>query len=376
MTDNNKHLSYKEHRDAVVRAALANPDHPMLYRPGSDSRAFSGSLSSLGDNEYLSRKHILGQRSDFNFQEILKRNGLQEVSLGKLHADGLLKGQQLMQSLPIRALGESESRMINYGAVNADFDGAAIGLMSWKPMVFQVLHVGFNYYELLKKHLGKIKEEEIRLPFEYCTFELNYIPGGKSITVHQDQVTKKISVVDKYGHVLSPMPETLGDVPLDLFMDGRTMARMNIARLEEEQEETTDNHQGIPIASADPKGVKVGEDFEDNLNRVFRDPYSYLQHIFAVCAAIDAKLIARQEVMDDLGKAPRKTKQGGIIFKILPLRSAKQAVVRHNINTGRKSPALHVRRGHDLKTHGKKVWRRWTIVGDVFSGIVFKEYGI
>jgi len=289
-----------------------------------------------------------------------------------LHADGLLKEQQLMQSLPIRAFGESESRMINFGAVNADFDGAAIGLMSWKPVVFQVLHVGFNYYELLKKHLGKIKEEEIRLPFEYCTFELNYIPGGKSITVHQDQTTKKISVVDKYGNVLSPMPETLGYTPVDLIMDGNTMVRMNIARL---QEEATDNHHGIPIASADPKGVKLGEVFEDS-NRVFRDPYAYLQHIFAVCAAIDAKLIARQEVMDDLGKTPRKTKQGGIIFKILPLRSAKQAVVRHNINTGRKSPALHVRRGHDFKTHGKVVWRRWTIVGDVFSGIVFKEYGI
>lgn len=177
------------YRDMVNAAVSANPNHPMLHRPiramgesemrlpdsayfrgDPEARSAAASIAAtpkqrLDFSEYMARRHILGTRVQWAYDDIMRANGLR----------------------PATANEEAE----------------AIELRNMQYLLGLDAHhfeIGENFYKLLEPIMGNIKAEEIRLPYEWSVFHLKYhVEEGISdkptiVVMHQDPETKELTV--------------------------------------------------------------------------------------------------------------------------------------------------------------------------------------
>lgn len=237
----------------------------------------------LENSEYLARRHILATREDFRFNEIMKENGLSEIS------EEEAKRLQAQRNMEI--------------------------FLSLDAHHFQVEE---NFYELLKPVMENIRGNEIRLPYEWSIFHLNYyVTSGQFsepivVMLHQDQETKAVT-----SHAIV------------------------------------------------------------NGELVLMDTNLHLKEALAVCVALDAEIIGKSCIAGDLGRPTKKDSVFRRTFKILRLKTAKKFIDNiHFVNTGRKAVALHFRRGCWVNRKGKRFWRRSTIVGKIEFGVVEKVYQV
>lgn len=100
----------------------------------------------------------------------------------------------------------------------------------------------------------------------------------------------------------------------------------------------------------------------------------YLLEALAVCIALEAEIIGKVEMLNDLGKSSKRGSIASRSYKILEIKTTSLISSIGNVNTGRKSPALHLRRGCWVKRGDKLFWRRSTIVGYITDGVVIKQY--
>lgn len=100
----------------------------------------------------------------------------------------------------------------------------------------------------------------------------------------------------------------------------------------------------------------------------------FLLEALAVCIALEAEIIGKVEMLNDLGKSPKRRSIASRSYKILEIKTITLISSIGNVNTGRKSPALHLRRGCWAKRGDKLFWRRSTIVGYITDGVVIKQY--
>lgn len=254
---------------------------------------------------------------------------------------------------PIRAIGETESRLYSLPSMLSDSEymarRAILGTRAsfgWKDIMDQNglreispeeaerlrvqknmeillgldahhFQIEQNFKELLAPVMQRISHKEIRLPYETCVFHLNYyVTGGHSkepvvVIVRQDPETKKITSYTINGELLE--------------------------------------------LSVNP----------------------YLDEVYAVCVALDAEIVGKTVIAGDLKQPTRKDHVSRRTFKVLVLKSGQKFIDNiHFVNTGRKAVALHFRRGHWVHRKSKTFWRRSSIVGKIEYGIVDKIYAV
>lgn len=171
--------------------------------------------------------------------------------------------------------------------------------------------VDTNYYRLLRDALSVIYEREVQLPFEYCSFTLNYFPVPQTLYLHQNQTTGKITAMKQDGEL------------------------------------STDSE----------------------------NDHRYLHHVYAVCVAIDAKLVVKSILGKDNASMVDTEWPVGDSYELLELKQTLDATNRLD-KKAKGSKRLHVRRGHYMHFPDRKVWRRWSIVGSLSLGSITKDYSV